>query len=205
MLLVAITLAFVGMVLVFHACIQSQRVLGEMSLVGPAFLQLIIREFGPTIVALMIAARVGAGISAELASMVVTEQVDALRMNGADPARYLVAPRLVSVWIMTVALCVFGCAVAAVSGAVTANLLFGLSYDTFISFSMTRTGDLVTGLAKASAYGFYIPLAASWAGLSASSGSEGVGRATTAGVVVGSLGVIVLSAVIGAAVFGLGL
>jgi phospholipid/cholesterol/gamma-HCH transport system permease protein len=204
-LLVAVTLAFVGMVLVFHAGIQAQRIVGDLSLVGPAYLQLLIREFGPTIAALMVAARVGAGISAEIGSMVVTEQVDALRMNGADPVRYLVAPRLLAVSVMTVVLVVWGCAVAAVSGAVSARIFFDVSYATFLDLRLLHLGDLVTGLMKAVAYGLYVPLAAAWAGLSARGGSEGVGRATTAGVVTGSLGVIVLSVLIGAFAFAAGL
>lgn len=204
-LLVAVTLASVGMVLVFHGGLQAQRVLGDMSPVGPAFIQILLREFGPTIVGLMIAARVGGGISAEIASMVVTEQVDALRMNAADPVRFLVTPRLVAVWAATLALTVFGCAIAMASGAFTARTLFDVPYPAFLSLALTEPGDLVTGLIKACAYGAYVPLAASWAGFSAGGGSEGVGRATTSGVVLGSMGIIGLSAVIGSITFALGL
>ncbi len=204
-LLVAVTLASVGMILVYHGGLQAQRVLGDMSPVGPAFIQILLREFGPTIVGLMVAARVGGGIAAEIGSMVVTEQIDALRMNAADPIRFLVTPRLIAVFLTTMALTVFGCAVAVASGAVTANVLFGVPHQSFLNLSMTEPGDLITGLIKAAAYGVYVPLAASWAGLSAGIGSEGVGRATTSGVVVGSLGIIVLSSVIGAVTFAFGL
>ncbi|MFW6369233.1 MAG: MlaE family ABC transporter permease [Myxococcota bacterium] len=205
LLLVAVTLASVGMILSYHGALQAQRVLGDMSPVGPAFLQILLREFAPTIVALMVAARVGGGIAAEIATMVVTEQVDALRMNGADPVRFLVAPRFFSVIVMTVALTAFGFAVASATGALTARVLYDVPYSTFLSFSMTSPGDLITGLLKAAAYGVWLPLAAAWSGLSAGSGSEGVGRATTSGVVLGSIGVIFLSALIGAVSFGLGL
>lgn len=205
MLLVAVTLASFGMVLVFHAGLQAQRVLADMSPVGPAFIQVLLREFGPTIVGLMLAARVGGGIAAEIASMVVTEQVDALRMNAADPVRFLVTPRVLGVWLVTMGLTVFGCTVAVGSGAVTARILFDVPYAGFLSLGMTRPGDLVSGLAKAAAYGAYVPLAAAWAGLGARGGSEGVGRATTTGVVAGSLGVVVLSAIIAALGFALGL
>ncbi|MFB6375677.1 MAG: MlaE family ABC transporter permease, partial [Bradymonadaceae bacterium] len=81
---------------VFQAGYQANQITGDLSLVGPVFLQLLLREFGPTITAMMIATRVGTGMAAHIGSMVVTEQVDALRMSSAPPIDYLVVPRFLA-------------------------------------------------------------------------------------------------------------
>ncbi len=204
-LLVATTLAFVGMVLTWLAGTQARRIVGDLSILGPAFLQLVIREFGPIIVALMVAARVGAGIAAEVATMVVTEQVDALRMNAADPIRWIVSPRVLAVAVANLALTVVGSAVAIAAGTFTAWKSFALAPQVFLDFSLVHPGDVVTALIKAVAFGICVPVVAAAAGLEARGGSEGVGRATTRAVVLASIGVIVLDAVIGGLAFGVGL
>lgn len=204
-LLVGVTLAFVGMVLVFHAGFQARRLFGDVSPVGAAFIQLLIREFGPIIAALMVAARVGAGIAAEIGAMVVTDQVDALRMNAADPVRWIVAPRVLAVAVMNVVLAIYGCGVALLAGALTARRFFEVTAPVFFDFGFTGFGDVATALVKAAAFGLYIPIVAAWAGLRTRGGSEGVGRATTTAVVAGSLGVILLDALIGGIAFALGI
>src|SRR5207237_8824487 len=88
LLFVAVTLGFIGMVLVFQTCLQINRVTGDLSQVGAEFVKILVHEFGPTLTAMMLATRVGAGIAAEVGSMVVTEQVDALRMCTVDPIDY---------------------------------------------------------------------------------------------------------------------
>lgn len=205
LLLVTVTLGFVGAVLVFEAGFQAKRIIGDLSLLGTAFIPLVLREFGPTICALMLAARVGAGIGAELGSMKVTDQLDALRMNCADPIDYLVSPRLLAGAFMCVVLAIYACAVAVATGAVTANLVYGVSYEVFLDLRLTDWGDVLTGLTKAAAYGYYIPVVAGWAGIRAEGGAAGVGRAATAAVVAGSLGVILLDAVLGGIAFVVGL
>src|SRR5438067_379862 len=89
---VAVTLGFIGMVLVFQTCLQVNRITGDLSQVGAEFIKILVHEFGPSLTAMMLATRVGAGIAAEIGSMVVTEQVDALRMNNVDPIDYLIIP-----------------------------------------------------------------------------------------------------------------
>ena len=100
LLFVAITLGFLGMVLVFQTCMQIGRITGDLSQVGAEFLKVAVHELGPTLTASMLATRVGAGIAAEVGSMQVTEQVDALRMCGVDPVSYLVVPRLLASIVM---------------------------------------------------------------------------------------------------------
>src|ERR1041384_1330993 len=108
LLFVCVTLGFLGMVLVFQTCLQVNRITGDLSQVGAEFIKILVHEFGPSLTAMMLATRVGAGIAAEIGSMVVTEQVDALRMNNVDPIDYLIVPRFRACVIMTLMLAIFG-------------------------------------------------------------------------------------------------
>ena len=101
LLFVSVTLGFIGMVLVYQTCLQVNRVTGDLSQVGAEFIKILVHEFGPSLTAMMLATRVGAGIAAEIGSMVVTEQVDALRMSGVEPIDYLIVPRFLASLVMT--------------------------------------------------------------------------------------------------------
>ena len=192
MLFIAVTLGFLGMILIFQAGYQAERITGDLQMLGPLFLQLLFREFGPTITALMVATRGGTGMAAQLGSMVVTEQIDALRMSAAQPVDYLVVPRFLASAVMLPVLTVFGILVSFAAGAVTANLAFNVNYYTFVDIGMIESFDIVIGSVKAIAYGLVIPIVACHAGLSVSGGSAGVGRATTDAVVRCSLSVVFL-------------
>jgi phospholipid/cholesterol/gamma-HCH transport system permease protein len=192
LLFIAVTLGFIGMVLVFQTCLQVGRVTGDLSLVGAEFIKILVHEFGPTLTAMMLATRVGAGIAAEVGSMVVTEQVDALRMCGVDPVDYLVVPRFLASLVMTAVLAVFGVTVAIALGALTAKLSFQVNPEVFINLSRVTFGDVVLGLGKCVAYGAAIPIVAGTCGLRARGGSEGVGWATTQAVISSSFAVILL-------------
>ncbi|RMG18045.1 MAG: ABC transporter permease [Deltaproteobacteria bacterium] len=202
--LVALTIAFVGMVLTVQAGYQLERILGDTRVMGPAYLKLMLRDFAPVLTALMVAARYGAGIAAELGTMTVTEEVDALRMNAAHPAAYLVAPRILACAAMTPVLSLLAVAIAAASGALTAWQFFAIPWRAFVDLSLTQVGDLVAGLTKALAFGLYVAGVAALVGLEAEGGSVGVGRATNRAVVLGSLGVILLDVVLGILFFALG-
>ncbi|MFP4597700.1 MAG: MlaE family ABC transporter permease [Persicimonas sp.] len=191
-LFIAVTLGFLGMILIFQAGYQANQITGDLQLLGALFLQLLLREFGPTITAMMIATRVGTGMAAQIGSMVVTEQVDALRMSGAQPIDYLVVPRFLASTVMMIVLTIFGVLVSYVAGAVTAYSFFGLNPRTFLDLSMIGWFDVNIGLIKALAYGMAVPIASCQAGLSVVGGSEGVGRATTQAVVNASLAVVIL-------------
>ena len=189
---IVVTLGFIGMVMTYEACMQLSRITGDYSQVGTQYIRLIVSDFGPTLTALMLATRVGAGIAAEVGSMVVTEQVDALRMCGVDPVDYLVVPRFIASVIMTAVLTVFGICVALLLGALTANLSFNVNPLIFFDASKVGFGDLAVGLTKCVAYGAAIPVVSGWCGLGARGGSEGVGAATTRAVIGSSFTVIVL-------------
>jgi phospholipid/cholesterol/gamma-HCH transport system permease protein len=194
-----IFMGFFGMILVFQAGVQAMRVVPDLSLLGATYLQLLIRDLAASIGALMLATRVGAGIAAEIGSMVVTEQVDALRMCAADPIEYLVVPRFKAGIVATTAVIIWSALIAWLSGMLTAWSTFGVLPRTFANVSMVSTGDLVVGLTKCVAYGAAIPIVSSHSGLSTFGGSEGVGWATTRAVVNSSLAVIILNLLISTA------
>ena len=195
----AIVMGFIGMILVYQGGLQTQRVVPDLSLLGATFLQLLVRDLAASICALMLATRVGAGIAAEIGSMVVTEQVDALRMCATDPIDYLIRPRFLACLSMFAALVVIAATVAFLAGMWTAHAFFAINPRTFANVSMVSIGDLTIGLTKCLAYGAAIPVISGYCGLTAFGGSEGVGAATTRAVVNSSLAVIVLNFVISGA------
>lgn len=193
---IAVTLGFLGAILIYQAGFQAEQITGDLQMLGGLFLQLLLREFAPTITAMMIATRVATGMAAQIGSMVVTEQVDALRMSAAQPIDYLVVPRFIATTIMMIVLTIFAVLVAYTAGAITANLAFELNVRTFIDLSFIGWFDVILGLSKALAYGMAIPIIACHAGLNVFGGSEGVGRATTTAVVNASLAVVILDFII---------
>jgi phospholipid/cholesterol/gamma-HCH transport system permease protein len=202
---VSITMGFIGMILLYQAGLQAKRVLPDFSQLGATYLELLIRDLAASLGALMLATRVGAGIAAEIGSMVVTEQVDALRMCAADPIDFLLVPRFLASMVMTTVLIVWAGVVAFVAGAATAYVAFDVPVQTFCNMQLVDFGDLTIGLSKCVAYGAAIPIVSGYCGLSTFGGSEGVGWATTRAVVNSSLAIIVLNAIISTAgllVFG---
>jgi phospholipid/cholesterol/gamma-HCH transport system permease protein len=189
---VCIVMGFIGMILVYQGGLQTQRVVPDLSQLGATFLEILVRDLGASICALMLATRVGAGIAAELGSMAVTEQLDALRLCAADPVDYLVKPRFLASLLMVLVLTVISSCAAYASGLVGASLFFGINPHTFVNFSLVDAVDVATGLTKCVAYGAAIPLISAHAGFSATRGSAGVGAATTHAVVRSSLAVIAL-------------
>jgi len=194
-----VTLGAIGMVMTYEACLQLSRVTGDFSQVGSQLLRLIVSDFGPTLTALMLATRVGAGIAAELGSMKVTEQLDALRMSGVSPIDYLIVPRFIASLGMTVALAAVGSLVMYAAGGLTARHSFAVNPHTFFDLSLVRGRHLALFVIKAAAFGAAIPVVAGFCGLRARGSSEGVGWATTAAVVGGSFAVISLDFAISAA------
>jgi phospholipid/cholesterol/gamma-HCH transport system permease protein len=153
----------------------------------------LVRELGPVLAALMVTGRVGSAISAELGSMVVSQQIDAMRALGTDPIRKLVAPRIIALLItlplLTITADVFGI----IGGGAVATTLYGMSPETFVS--SVRNGitgdDLIGGVIKPLVFGMLIGSIACYKGLSTEGGTVGVGRSTTSAVVTASIVVIV--------------
>lgn len=156
----------------------------------------IILELGPVMSAFVVIGRVGARITAEIGTMKVSEQIDALYALGRDPVRSLAAPRLVAGIIVMPVLVAIADAVGLFSGMVAAKLTAGLSHEGFLQGVRIywRSWDLFYSLAKATAFGFVIPLISAHMGFLTEGGAEGVGRATTSSVVFMILAILVLDA-----------
>ncbi|HLK99700.1 MAG TPA: ABC transporter permease [Myxococcaceae bacterium] len=185
-------MAFFGAVLVTIAHAQAMKLVGNISVLGPAYFELLIREFGPVISALLTAARAGASHSAELSTMSVNEQVEALEMSAGDPYADLVAPRVLAGVLGVPLLCVLGTVAATASAVGTVTWVFGMDGGAFMDSRFVDGWDVFAGFLKAVGCGLYIPLAAAVAGLSASGGAEAVGEATTRGVVTACIGCLLI-------------
>ena len=192
LLFIAVTLGFIGMVMIYQTCLLTTQVIDGRNQVGPQYARLLVLDFGPTLTGLMLATRVGAGIAAEIGSMKVTEQIDALRMSGVAPIDFLIVPRFLACVVMTLVLTMFGMAVAFATGGLTGYLSFDINPRIFFSLEQVRPIHAVFGLSKALAYGMAIPVISGYCGLRAKGSSEGVGWATTAAVIGSSLAVILL-------------
>ncbi len=153
----------------------------------------LIRELGPVLTALMVTGRVGSAISAELGSMVVSQQIDAMRALGTDPVRKLVAPRLIALVVtmplLTVAADVFGI----IGGGAVATTLYGMAPETFVNSvrSGITTDDVIGGVIKPLVFAVLLGGIACHKGLSTEGGTVGVGRSTTSAVVTASIVVII--------------
>ncbi len=187
-----LTALFTGMVLALQTAYSLSQFGGKL-FVGRVVVLSLCRELGPTLTALMVAARVGAGITAELGTMAVTEQVDALRALGASPIRKLVLPRVVAVTAMLPALTLLADFLGILGGLAIAvfELKIGASFYVSTTLQSLRIHDLMHGLCKTPVFGFEIALIGCYNGLIATGGADGVGRATTTAVVVGSITVLV--------------
>ena len=190
---VGLTALFTGMVLALQIFLGSSRFNAE-SAVATIVVIGITRELGPVIAALMVAGRVGAAIAAEIGTMRVTEQIDALVTLSTNPFRYLVAPRLIAGALTLPVLVLIG-DVVAVFGAYTVGVVkLGFSPATYIqnTFDFLEPIDVISGLVKAAVFGFIITLMGCYHGYNSRGGAQGVGKATTNAVV--SASILVLSA-----------
>ncbi len=201
---ISITLGFLGLILVYQGCVQTLKVLPDLSGVGQVFIYAMWRSFGPTITALMLATRVGAGIAAEIGSMTVTDQIEAMKVANADPVEYILGPRFIACVVMTPVLWVVGAMVGIAAGYFMGHLHFGISTRAFLDLSSTHVSDVVVGYIKAQTYGVVIPILSAESGFRAQGGSEGVGWATTRAVVNSSFAVITLDFLISTSAFLLG-
>ena len=193
---VCIAMAFVGMIMVYQSTEQLARAVGDTSLVGASFLKLLVRVLGPTLMGLLLACRVGAGIAAEIAAMAVTDQLDAMRMCAADPVEVLMVPRLRGAIIAAFTLAVIGSSAAIAAGLITGIVAFGVSPVTYWNLSLIGTADVVQGIAKALTYGVAVPIVSGACGLAARGGARGVGQATTDAVVGSSFAIVALDSLI---------
>jgi phospholipid/cholesterol/gamma-HCH transport system permease protein len=171
---------------------QTLDQFGARPVVGRLVSASMIKELGPVLTALMLTGRIGSGIAAELGSMMVTDQINALRALGTDPVRKLVVPRMVAGFVMTPILTVIADFIGIVGGWVVARFTLQVNSGLYWS-SVTKAlymGDVWMGLIKPFVFGFIIVTIACHVGLRTSGGTAGVGKATTLSVVAGSVAVI---------------
>ena len=187
-----VTLLFTGMVLAIQTA-YSLGAYGGEGFVGDIVALSVVRELGPVLTALMVAGRVGAGITAELGSMAVTEQVDALRALAADPVRKLVVPRVAALVLALPLLTILADTIALFGGMLMAVVEVGqtrLYYMNHVLQALT-VGDIASGVGKTVFFAFFIGVIACYNGINAEGGADGVGKATTRTVVASSLSVII--------------
>ncbi|HEY4442073.1 MAG TPA: ABC transporter permease [Candidatus Elarobacter sp.] len=182
--IVVLTSLFVGLVLSLESA-QQAVTYGVSNLVGGAVTYGAARELGPLLTAIVVAGRVGAAIAAELGSMVVTEQVEALQSLGLSPTRMLVTPRLVALLLMLPLLTILGDIVSIGGGAWMAQAYAHIPYASFVESARETVPftDFLKGIAKAFVFATIIALIGSYQGLRTRGGAAGVGRATTDAVV----------------------
>ena len=186
--IVLLTAIFTGMVLALQTAYGLQR-FGAKNYVGNIVGLAMLRELGPVLTAIVLCGRVGAGVAAEISSMVVTEQVDAMRALGANPIAKLVTPRVVAAMIVVPLLVVFANYIGIIGGVLVAVYELNITLYTYYR-SLVYTifiQDFVHGMIKASAFGFLVVSIACYKGMQCRGGTEGVGRATTSAVVTGSM------------------
>jgi phospholipid/cholesterol/gamma-HCH transport system permease protein len=187
-----ITAIFVGLVISLQFAFFLER-FGMQDSVGKVVVLTLFRELAPVLTALTVGARIGSGITAELGSMKVTEQLDAIRMLGADPFKKLVYPRIFACAVVLPALTVLSDLVGLLSGAVVVWLQYGISMRAFLESAIEAAEvlDFTSGVFKAVVFGLLIGTVGCFKGFTVTGGTEGVGVATTQTVAVTAVGVCV--------------
>lgn len=182
--IVVLSALSIGMVMVLQLAFSFKR-FGAKGLVGPVVALAIVRELGPVLTSLLVGGRAGAGITAEIGSMKVTEQIDAIRTLGADPIKKLVVPRLIAALISFPFLTIVANFVGICGGMIMADLELGVSPRQYIkSITLQVTpGDFLNGIIKTVFFGMIVSSIACYVGMKAEGGTQGVGRATTVAVV----------------------
>ena len=187
-----LTVLFTGMVLAVQTA-HSLRAYGGELFLGDIIALSIVRELGPVLAALVVAGRVGAGITAEIGTMAVTEQVDALRVLAASPVKKLVVPRVGALVIILPLLTVLSITLGIFGGLLMAMQEVGQSKAFYMNHALgaLEIQDVFAGVGKTVFFAVFIGIIACYNGLHATGGADGVGKATTNTVVMGSISVIV--------------
>lgn len=190
--IVIVSATAIGMVMVIQMAWGFER-FGAKLLVGPVVTLSFVRELGPVVTSLLVGGRVGSGITAEIGSMKVTEQIDAIKTLGADPIKKLVAPRLLAS-IITFPLLAVISNLAGIGGSIIiAALDLNISPTLFISSmkGWVFVDDVMTGISKTLFFGIIVAITGCYVGMKADGGTQGVGRATTKTVVIALLLIII--------------
>jgi len=190
--IVVLTGIFSGMVLALQSY-HGFRKFGGESLMGGIVALSLAREMGPVMTGLMVNARAGSAIAAELGSMRVTEQIDALQIMAINPIHYLVVPRIWAGILMLPLLTAINILVGVIGGYFVGVILLGINSGVYMNkmIEMLELADLVQGLVKSIVFGLILTLVGCYKGYHTSGGAEGVGRATTEAVVISSVCILI--------------
>ena len=196
-LVVAVTGAFTGAVFAAQTFFQFHK-FGMDSAVGSVVSLALFRELGPVLTALMVAGRVGAATAAEIGTMKVTEQIDALRSLGVHPIDYLVVPRSIAMMISMPLLVAECCAFGIIACYIVAVPMLGISEAPYMRnlTHYTGTTDIITAMIKGFVFAIIIVLISCHEGLKTTNGAAGVGRAPTAAVVIASLSILAVNLIL---------
>lgn len=193
--LILIISVFIGAVAAWQAAYQFKFIGAPLRLLGHAVGKAVVIELAPVLSAIVFAGRVGAGITAELGTMKVTEQIDALETMGINPIRYLVMPRVIACLVMVPFLVIFANFIAILGALGVSVIGVDISSETFLNgFRLSfQFSDFINGLIKATVFGYVIGIVGCYEGFNTKGGAQGVGQATTASVVVSSVLILVLN------------
>ena len=190
--IVTLTGIFTGMVLAFQTGMEMSR-FGAKGYIGSVVALSLVRELGPVLTAIVVAGRVGAGITAELGSMLVTDQIDAMRALATDPYKKLVRTRIIALLIMLPILVMVADAVGLFGGMIIATTNLNVGYELYKStiIDALLLEDLISGIVKPFVFAFLIGTIACYLGMNTSGGTKGVGSATTLSVVLSSISIFI--------------
>jgi len=191
---VVLTGAFTGMVLAVQTYYQFSK-LGLETMIGPVVFMSVVQQLGPVLTAFMLAGRVGAAITAELGTMAVTEQIDAIKTLGLDPIKYLVLPRFLAALLLTPILTLYSNFVGIIGGWFVAVQIYGVNSHYYWQKTLVyvTTYDILAGLGKAFFFGGAVAIIACYKGFYTKGGAEGVGKATTSSTVTSFVAILVLN------------
>ncbi len=196
--IVVMTALFTGAIMVVQTAFYVTKT-GATSLIGFGVGFSVFAEIGPILIGLMFSGRVGANNTAELGTMVVTEQVDALRALAIDPLRYLVVPRFIAMMVMLTLLMVLGDLFAIVGAAITSQAMIGLDWRVLVADLLAShlLDEFLMGIVKAACFGVSISILSCWFGLTVKGGATGVGQAVNNSVVANATGIFALDFLVG--------
>jgi phospholipid/cholesterol/gamma-HCH transport system permease protein len=185
---VALTAVFTGMVLALQSYTGFSRFSAQSAVANLVVLS-VTRELGPVLAGLIVAGRVGAAMAAELGTMRVTDQIDALTTLSTNPMKYLIAPRLLAGIIALPLLVVIADILGVMGGFIVSTMKLGFNVSVYLAntVNFVQSQDVISGLVKASVFGFLIALMGCYQGYNSKGGAQGVGAATTAAVVSASI------------------
>lgn len=189
---IILTGAFTGMVLALQSYYGFKK-FGSEGLVGVTVALSMTRELGPVLTSLMVTGRAGSAMAAELGTMRVTEQIDALTVMALNPLKYLVAPRIVAAFVMVPVLTVIADFVGIIGGYLVGVKLLRINEGAYIDkmIKFVELNDIYNGLVKAAVFGIILSIVSCYKGFYTRGGAEGVGRSTTEAVVVSSVTILV--------------